>query len=120
MHELLQKVLQDALLAMGTLLATALVGLVATWAKKHGVELTQAQHDFLMQLAQEGIAYAEEKATSGAIAKDAKLEAAIDYVTTNADVSRSDAHSAIHAALPDTGKGATAPDPMKVPGLDRA
>lgn len=117
MHDLISSLLHDALYAMGTLLATALVGLVASWAKKNGVELTAAQHDLLMKVAEDGIAYAEEKIANGTGGD--KLEHAIGFVTDRTGVSREEARTAIHAALPGSGQGATH-DADPIPGLERA
>lgn len=109
MHEAITNLLHEALLGVGTLLATALVGLVLSWMKKHGIEATAAQHDFLMKLALDGIAFAEEKAAH--IGEDrSKSELAVQFVVDRSSLAPGEAHDLIHAALPGSGFGATAPE----------
>lgn len=115
----LVSVLHPVLLAVGSLLATALVGLVASVLKKNGIELTTAQHDFLTKIVNEGIDYAEEKAAAattpgGPGPSGAQKHAmAVAYIQAKLpEVTTAAASDAIHANLPDSGSGATAIDPV--------
>lgn len=114
-------ILLTALKILGPILVTALIGLVAQVLKKNGIDMTAAQHDFLVKVATEGINYAEEKAanqtpkgsTTSPITGSSKLALAVQHVqSTIPGTTLEVANAAIHAALPDSGAGATAVDPV--------
>lgn len=110
MHDLLISVLHPILLSLGSLLAAALVGLVASFMKKNGIEMTAAQHDLLTKIVNEGIDYAEEKAANaGGGSGTAKHAMAVAYIQAKLpDVTSVQASDAIHANLPTSGSGAGA------------
>lgn len=94
------------------LLVTMLIGLVAQWMKKNGIDMTVQQRDYFTKVVTDGIHLVEEKAAngSGVSTGAAKHAAAVAYVQEKIPgTSTKDASDAIHAALPETGHGATAP-----------
>lgn len=107
MHDWINGILTDALHAAAVLLAGMIVAAIGSWMKKKGIEMTQAQHDFLTKVVEEGIHYAEEKVANGSAVADSKHDLARDYVVERTGVADVVASDAIHAALPRLNLGAT-------------
>lgn len=101
-----------ALNLLAPILVAALVGFIAQVMKKHGIEMTQAQHDYAVQVFTEASHFAEEKFAGQTGAGASKLAAAIEHVQIHLPMTDEEASRGIHAALPDSGHGATAVDPV--------
>lgn len=110
-------ILHSALLAIGSLLATAVLGLVAQVMKKNGIEMTAAQSDYLSKIVHEGINYAEEYVAKGKGAPNAptdKLALATSYIAAKRpDLTPAEISDAVHAHLPDSAASGATYDPTK-------
>lgn len=112
-------ILHTIILALGSLLAAALTAAATNFARKNGVELSAAQHDLLVKIVGEGINFAEEKVASEQAAPAQKHQLAVGYVQAAVPgLSHQEASDAIHAALPDSGQGATAASDSQVVPFD--